>query len=93
LFPLFNSEIAVGSSVLFLNPLAFCRAYFLRTQLGKHPKPAFAFSQAYIFHVSANFFTSNLESQHSVSALSTTNFFSASYLRRRHITRCSPVSG
>ncbi len=36
---------------------------------------AFAFSQAYIFHVWVSFFTSNLNSQHSASALSTTDFF------------------
>ncbi len=57
-----------------------------------------AFSQAYIFHICVSFFTSNLESQHSTSALSTTGFFStfcsqkkkishgrtASYLSRPH---------
>ncbi len=32
---------------------------------------AFAFSQAYVFHIRVSFFTSNLDSQHSVSALST----------------------
>ncbi len=46
-------------------------------------KLAFAFSQAYIFHVRVSFFTSNFDSQHSASAPSTTDFFSASYLRRR----------
>ncbi len=37
----------------------------------------FAFSQAYIFHIRVSFFTPNLDSQHSTSALSTMNFFSA----------------
>ncbi len=46
-------------------------------------KLAFAFSQAYFFHIRVNFFTSNLDSQYSVFALSTTIFFSASCLRRR----------
>ncbi len=36
----------------------------------------FAFSQAYIFHICVSFFTSNLNSQHSASALSATIFFS-----------------
>ncbi|MEE9362064.1 MAG: hypothetical protein V3U92_05645 [Cellulophaga sp.] len=38
---------------------------------------AFAFSQAYIFHIRVSFFTSNLDSQHLTSALSTMNIFSA----------------
>jgi len=37
--------------------------------------PAFSFSQAYILHIRANFFTSNLDSQHSASALSITDHF------------------
>jgi hypothetical protein len=43
----------------------------------------FAFLQDYIFHICVSFFTSNLESQYSASALSTTDLFSTSYLRRR----------
>ena len=53
-------------------------------------KPTFAFSQAYIFHARASFFTSNLES--SASALSTTNFFSISYPRRRLQSGNCPTS-
>jgi hypothetical protein len=38
---------------------------------------AFAFSQAYIFHVCVSFFASNLDSWNSTSALSTIDFLSA----------------
>jgi hypothetical protein len=52
-------------------------------------KLAFAFSQAYIFHIRVSFFTSNLELQRSTSALSTTGFFSTFCSQKKKINSCS----
>ncbi len=83
-FSVLNRANIKISLLLFLNPLAYIpSSLFSPRSTWQTSNPAFAFSQAYIFHIHVSFFTSNLDLQHSVSALSTTDFFSATCLRRR----------
>ncbi len=85
---LFSNQLCKPQNFIFALSkfLGILSSLFSPLQTWQTSKLAFAFSQAYIFHVRTSFFTSNLDSQHSTSALSTTDYFFRFLPSQRAIT-------